>query len=97
MQTYQGVSISGKNTCQVDAELTKGLDDAILRIDESQCDQSLSQKQAGESLAIAQAAWIEHKMSCVLCCGQLTGASHSFMNLTSQSERDAAKGFSPAF
>jgi uncharacterized protein YecT (DUF1311 family) len=74
MQTYQGVSISGKNTCQVDAELTKGLDYAITRVDESQRDQSLSQEQAGESLAVAQAAWIEHKMPCVLCCGQLTGA-----------------------
>jgi uncharacterized protein YecT (DUF1311 family) len=63
----------GKGICQIDARLTQGLDDAILRADESRRHQNLIQEQANEILESAQAAWIEHKMSCTLCCGQLAG------------------------
>ncbi len=63
-------------TCRIDAKLTRGLDDAIRIITQLELTPTLSPLQASERYVAAEAAWIEHKMSCQLCSGQQVGKVH---------------------
>jgi hypothetical protein len=62
--------------CRIDANLSRGLDEAILEVSELELHQARCPIQASERLAAAQAAWIAHKLSCGLCCGQQIGIIH---------------------
>jgi hypothetical protein len=64
------------NPCQIDAKLTKGLDDAMRNITQLEMNLTLSPIQASERFVAAEAAWIEHKMSCRICSGQQAGKVH---------------------
>jgi hypothetical protein len=58
------------NTCLVDAKLTQDVENAILNVAQVEDNQSLCPMQANKSFAVAQAAWIEHKVTCRFCCEQ---------------------------
>ena len=64
------------NTCRIDAKLTQGLDDAICNIKQLEVNHAACPIEASQKLVAAQAAWIEHKMSCQFCCGQQVGKVH---------------------
>jgi hypothetical protein len=64
------------NTCLLDAKLTQELEDAILNVARVEDDQALCPMQANERFAVAQAAWIEHKVICRFCCGQELSRVH---------------------
>jgi hypothetical protein len=66
----------GTNTCRIDAKLTQRLDKAIVDIERLEENHSLCPIQASERLVAAQAAWIEHKVTCRFCCGQQLGRVH---------------------
>jgi hypothetical protein len=58
------------NTCLVDAKLTQDVENAILNVAQVEDDQSLCPMEANKRFAVAQAAWIEHKVTCRFCCEQ---------------------------
>jgi hypothetical protein len=58
------------NTCLVDAKLTQDVENAILNVAQVEDNQSLCPMQANKRFAVAQAAWIEHKVTCRFCCEQ---------------------------
>jgi hypothetical protein len=58
------------NTCLLDAKLTQDLEDAILNVARVEDNQALCPMRANERFAAAQAAWMEHKVTCRFCCGQ---------------------------
>jgi hypothetical protein len=60
----------GIHACRIDAKLTKCLDKALIEIARLEENYALCPIQASERLVAAQAAWIEHKMTCRFCCGQ---------------------------
>jgi hypothetical protein len=62
--------------CRIDAKLTKGLDDAIRIITQLELTPTISPLQASEKYVAAEAAWIEHKMSCRHCSGHQVGKVH---------------------
>jgi hypothetical protein len=64
------------NACRIDAKLTECLDDAMTDIARLEENHALCPIQASERLVAAQAAWIEHKMTCRFCCGQQFGKVH---------------------
>jgi len=64
------------STCRVDAKLTKGLDDAMRNITRLERNLTLCPIQASETFFAAEAAWIEHKMSCQICSAQQVGKVH---------------------
>ena len=64
------------NPCRIDAKLTQSLDDAIVAIGQLEENHALCPIQASERLVVAQAAWIEHKLTCRFCCGQQFGRVH---------------------
>jgi len=64
------------NPCPIDAKLTKGLDDAMRNITRLEMNRTLCPIQASEKFVTAEAAWIEHKMSCHICSGQQVGKVH---------------------
>ena len=64
------------NPCRIDAKLTQSLDRAIANFDRLEANQSVCPIQAHEKFVAAQAAWIEHKMTCHFCCGQQLGRVH---------------------
>jgi hypothetical protein len=66
----------GINVCRIDAKLSQRLDDAIIGIARLEENHALCPIQASESLVAAQAAWIEHKMTCQFCFGQQFGRVH---------------------
>jgi hypothetical protein len=57
-------------TCLLDAKLTQDLEDAILNVARVEDNQALCPKQANKRFAYAQAAWVQHKVTCRFCCGQ---------------------------
>jgi len=64
------------NACRIDEKLTKGLDDAMRNITQLEMNLTLCPIQASERFVAAEAAWIEHKMSCRICSGQQVGKVH---------------------
>jgi hypothetical protein len=66
----------GINVCRIDAKLSQSLDDAIIGIAQLEENHALCPIQASERLVAAQAAWIEHKMTCRFCCCQQLGRVH---------------------
>jgi hypothetical protein len=64
------------NPCQIDAKLTKGLDDAMRNITQLEMNVTLCPIKASERFVAAEAAWIEHKVSCQICSGQQVGKVH---------------------
>jgi hypothetical protein len=64
------------NPCRIDAKLTQSLDDAIANFDRLEANQSGCPIQASEKFVAAQAAWVEHKMTCHFCSGQQLGRVH---------------------
>ena len=58
------------NTCLVDAKLTQDVENAILNVAQVEDNQSLCPMQANKRFAVAQAAWIEHKVTCRFSCEQ---------------------------
>ena len=66
----------GINVCRIDAKLTQCLDKAIVDIERLEENHSLCPIEVSERLVAAQAAWIEHKMTCRFCCGQQFGRVH---------------------
>jgi hypothetical protein len=64
------------NPCRIDAKLTKSLDDAIANLDQLEKNHALCPIEAGDKLLAAQAAWVEHKMTCQFCCGQQLRVIH---------------------
>jgi hypothetical protein len=64
------------NPCRIDAKLTQSLDNAIANFDQLEMKHSACPLQAREKLVAAQAAWIEHKMTCRFCCGEQLGRVH---------------------
>ncbi len=66
----------GINACRIDAKLTRCLDDAMIDIARLEENHALCPIKASERLVAAQAAWIEHKMTCRFCCGQQFGRVH---------------------
>jgi hypothetical protein len=71
-----GAELFGINACRIDAKLTQCLDDAMIDIARLEENHSLCPLQASERFVAAQAAWIEHKMTCRFCCGQQFGRVH---------------------
>jgi hypothetical protein len=63
-------------TCPIDAELSKGLDNATLVIELLEKNQALCPIEASQRLVAAQTAWIKHKLTCLFCCGQQLGRIH---------------------
>ena len=68
--------MQGIATCRIDAKLTQRLDQAMIEIARLEENHSLCPIQASEKLVAAQAAWIEHKVTCRFCCGQQFGRVH---------------------
>jgi hypothetical protein len=66
----------GINACRIDARLSQSLDNAVNDIARLEENHVLCPIQASERLVAAQAAWIEHKMTCRFCCGQQFGRVH---------------------
>jgi hypothetical protein len=64
------------NTCLLNAKLTQNLEDAILNVARVEDNQALCPMQANERFAAAQAAWIEHKVTCRFCFGQELSRVH---------------------
>jgi hypothetical protein len=64
------------HSCLVDAKLTQDLEDAILNVARLEDNQALCPMLANERFVTAQAAWIEHKVTCRFCCGQQVGRVH---------------------
>jgi hypothetical protein len=64
------------NPCRIDAKLTRSLDNAIANFERLEKYHSVCPIEMGEKLIAAQAAWIEHKMTCRFCCGQQFGRVH---------------------
>jgi hypothetical protein len=64
------------NPCRIDAKLTRSLDDAIVEIGQLEENHALCPIRASDRLVAAQAAWIEHKLTCRFCCGQELGRVH---------------------
>jgi hypothetical protein len=64
------------NPCRIDAKLTQSLDDAVANFDRLEANQSVCPIQASARFVAAQAAWIEHKITCHFCCGQQLGRVH---------------------
>ena len=75
-EELEGSSMFENNLCQIAARLTQILDIAIIQIARLEEDHSLCPLQASERLVAAQAAWIEHKMTCQFCRGQQLGKIH---------------------
>ena len=72
----QQVGMFEINPCRIDAKLTKSLDDAIANLDQLEKNHALCPIEAGDKLLAAQAAWVEHKMTCQFCCGQQLRVVH---------------------
>jgi hypothetical protein len=66
----------GKSVCRIDAKLTQRLDDAMIEIARLEENHASCPIQASDRLAVAQAAWVEHKITCRFCCGQQFGRVH---------------------
>jgi len=64
------------NVCRIDEKLTRGLENAMRDIVQLEMNLTLSPIQASERFVAAEAAWIEHKMSCRICSGQQIGKVH---------------------
>ena len=64
------------STCLVDAKLTQNLEDAILNVARLEDIHTLCPLKASERFVAAQAAWVEHKVTCRFCCGQQLGRVH---------------------
>jgi hypothetical protein len=64
------------NPCRIDAKLTQSLDDAEANFERLEKNHSVWPMQASERLVAAQAAWIEHKITCHFCCGEQLGRVH---------------------
>ena len=66
----------GINVCRTDARLTRWLDDAMSDIEGLEVNPGLSPLEVAERFVATEAAWIEHKMTSVYCCGQQIGKVH---------------------
>jgi hypothetical protein len=66
----------GIATCRIDAKLTQRLDQAMIELARLEENHARCPIQASEKLVAAQAAWIEHKVTCRFCCGQQFGRVH---------------------
>jgi hypothetical protein len=66
----------GISVCPIDAKLTRRLDDATIDITRLEENHALCPIEVSQRLVAAQAAWIEHKMTCRFCCGQQFGRVH---------------------
>jgi hypothetical protein len=64
------------NSCRVDAQLTQWLDEAMATFDQLEENHALCPIEASERLVAAQRAWVRHKMTCQLCCGQQFSRVH---------------------
>ena len=57
----------GLRTCRVEEKLLRKLDDAILKVKLVKDHPAPSLVEAHERLIAARAAWIEHRVECVIC------------------------------
>ena len=66
----------GINVCRIDAKLTQGLEDATSDIERLEVKPGLSPLEVADRFVAAEAAWIEHKITYLFCCGQQFGKVH---------------------
>jgi hypothetical protein len=64
------------NPCRIDAKLTRSLHDAIVKIGQLEKNYALCPIRASERFVAAEAAWVEHKLTCRFCRGQEFGKVH---------------------
>ena len=57
----------GLGTCRVEEKLLRELDDSILNVKLVKDHPAPSPVEAHERLIAARAAWIEHRVECVIC------------------------------
>jgi len=66
----------GINVCRINAKLIRWLDDAMSDMEGLEVNPGLCPLEVAEKFIATEAAWIEHKMTCVFCCGQQIGKVH---------------------
>ena len=66
----------GINVCRIDARLTQWLEEAMSDIERLEESPGRCPLRVADRFVAAQAAWIEHKMTCMFCCCQQFGKVH---------------------